>query len=399
MKILFVWDADYPWDIRIEKICATLIENGWDVHLVCRNKSRKVLDEVYNGIHIHRVPYLQKKLGALNNIFTFPMFFSPIWLARINTIAKSHNIDVIMVRDLPMALAAITIAKLRKLPVVLDMAECYPEFVRLIWKFEPFKFRNILVRNPFLVDFIERLVLKHVNHIFVMIEESKDRLIKKGINTDKITIVSNTPVTQRFKEAKLTFPGLLNKKSDKLILLYVGFVNQSRGLNTVIESLKHYKEMNNDFFLVVLGTGNAEKSLKELVKKLGLEHHVGFEGWVDNKLVPEYVASSDICLVPHHKCGHWNNTIPNKLFDYMVAGKPVLVSDVYPMKRITENVECGLVYRDYDTQDFVSQLVSLQDQKLRNKLGQNGMKVVESYYNWDTDSARILKCLEELKKT
>ena len=103
------------------------------------------------------------------------------------------------------------------------MAECYPELLRLIWKFEPFKIQNVIVRNPYIADIIEKLVAKTSSHIFVMIEESKQRLLEKGIPERKITVVSNTPVLQRFQNAKPTFPGSMRTHQGKLILLYVGF--------------------------------------------------------------------------------------------------------------------------------------------------------------------------------
>lgn len=398
MKALFVWDSDYPWDVRVEKICNTLIENKWEVHLVCRNKLRRPIEEIHNDVHIHRLPFLPAKLGSLNNIVTFPAFFSPLWLFQINKVTIKQKPDLIIVRDLPMALAAIIIGKIHKIPVILDMAEPYPEMIRLIWKFEPFKFSNILVRNPFLADIIEKLTLKYVDHVFAMVEESKNRLVSKGISPDKISIVSNTPVLKRFEEAKATLPGLLGNQKGKLILLYVGFINLSRGLDTVLESLSQFIKINNNFFLVLLGTGNAAEHLKTMAKKLKIENHIGFEGWVDNKLVPEYIASSDICIVPHHKCGHWDNTIPNKLFDYMAAGKPVLVSDVKPMERVVQETGGGLIYKDYDKESFVSQLAKLQDSELRKKLGQNGAKAVQEFYNWDNDTVRMLNSLKRFIK-
>lgn len=391
MKALFVWDSDYPWDIRVEKICNTLINNGWEVHLVCRNRSRKPTEELYQGIHLHRLPCVPKRFGFLNDIVTFPAFFSPLWLARVSKVARQQNVDLIIVRDLPIALTAIIISKIQKIPVILDMAECYPEFVRLMWKFEPFKVFNIFIRNPRIVDLVERLSTKNTDHIFVMVEESKNRLFQKGISADKITIVSNTPALKRFQEATPTYPGLLKQHKEKLIMLYVGLLNFSRGVDTVLQSLRDYIEINRKVFLILLGTGNAEQYLRKMTNKLKLGDYIGFEGWVDNKIVPEYIASSDICLVPHYKCGHWDNTIPNKLFDYMAAGKPVLVSDVNPMKRIVQQANCGLVHKDRDTNSFVAQLLKLQDRNLRRKLGLNGLNAVQEYYNWDKDSARMLK--------
>lgn len=396
MKALFVWDSDYPWDIRVSKICRTLIENGKEVHLICRNKRRKPLEELFEGIHIHRVSFLTENFGQLNDIYGFPLFFSPIWLSRINNVARCHAVDLIIVRDLPMAPSALLVGKLRKIPVILDMAECYPELIRLIWKFEPFKIANIAVRNPFLADIIEHFVINSVDHIWVMIEESRSRLISKGISSEKISIVSNTPVYERFKKTTQTFPGTLKHNKDKLILLYVGFVNYSRGLDTVIESLPFLLRKHINILCVIIGTGSAERTLKDKVKELGIEDNVAFEGWIDNKLIPEYVASSDICLVPHHKCSHWDNTIPNKLFDYMAAGKPVVASDVAPIERVVSKIKCGLIFKSGNAENLAKQLSILTDQNLRQEMGKKGMKAVEEEYNWDKDSTVMLRSLQKV---
>ena len=396
MKALFVWDSDYPWDIRVSKICRTLIENGEEVHLICRNKRRKQVEELFEGIHIHRVSFLTKNFGQLNDIYGFPLFFSPIWLSRINNVARCHAVDLIIVRDLPMAPSALLVGKFRKIPVVLDMAECYPELIRLIWKFEPFKIANIAVRNPFLADIIEHFVINSVDHIWVMIEESRNRLISKGISSEKISIVSNTPIYERFKKTTQTFSGILKHNKDKLILLYVGFVNYSRGLDTVIKSLPFLLRKHINILCVIIGTGSAEHSLKDKVKELGVEDNVAFEGWIDNKLIPEFVASADICLVPHYKCGHWDNTIPNKLFDYMAAGKPVVVSDVVPMERIVSEQKCGLVFRSGNAESLAEQLANLSEQNLREKMGKNGVRAVEEEYNWDKDSTAMRNSLKKV---
>jgi len=399
VKALYLWDAEYPWDIRVEKTCETLIDNDWEVHLVCRNRLRKPLEERYERIFIHRIPYLPHMLGKLNDIISFPLFFSPIWLKRMYQVAKKNHVDIIIARDLPMSLAAIMVGKIVKIPIILDMAECYPELIRLKWKFEPFKLQNIFIRNPLFVDVIERIVLRFIDHVFVMVEESKNRLIKMEFPEQKITIVSNTPILENFQKANISYPGSMKKHKEKTILLYVGLLNYSRGIDTVLESLSDYVKINNDIFFVIIGTGNAENYLRGMVEKLGLTKNVGFEGWINNKLIPEYIASADICLVPHHKCSHWDNTIPNKLFDYMAAAKSVLVSNVEPMKRIVQKTNSGMVYNDYDKESFINELIKLENKKTRDKLGENGLKAVQEHYNWKNDSKKMLDCIVELTRS
>ena len=102
---------------------------------------------------------------------------------------------------------------------------------------------------------------------------------------------------------------------------------------------------------------------------MGIGDSIKFLGWVNNKEVPEYIANADVGIVPHHKCSHWDNTIPNKLFDYMAAGKPVIVSNVIPMARIVNETECGKVYSDYDVDSLVSVIEQLENNDLRSLLG------------------------------
>jgi|MTBAKSStandDraft_1061840.scaffolds.fasta_scaffold01661_8 glycosyltransferase involved in cell wall biosynthesis len=396
MKILFVWDSDYPWDIRVSKICNSLLNGGHEVHLVCRNQKRQLLEELYEGIHIHRLYCLPQFLGRFNDIFGFPLFFSPIWFLRIFNIAKSMKTDAIIVRDLPMAPTALFIGKLTVQPVILDMAECYPELIRLIWRFEPFRLKNLVVRNPWLADLVEKKVVKNVDHVWVMIDESRDRLLRKGVPADRISIVSNTPDFRRFTSHNSTIQETVQKHPDRLVLLFVGFVNFSRGLDVVLDAIPQTIAKGIDVFCVILGTGTAEKVLQERVRQLGIQKNVTFEGWVDNKQVPDYIFKSDICLVPHHKCSHWENTIPNKLFDYMAAAKPVLVSDVKPMQRIVEEVNCGLVFQSGSVESLVTQITKLADAELRQALGANGRRAVRDRYNWSNEEKVMFDSLERM---
>jgi glycosyltransferase involved in cell wall biosynthesis len=233
-----------------------------------------------------------------------------------------------------------------------------------------------------------------INHTLVVVEESRDRLIRMGVDPRAITLVGNTPRYRRFKKAAASFPGSLQAHQGKFIIMYVGFVNYSRGLDVVISALGKLIGHTDQVYLTLVGSGNAVGALKELVNRLHLEQYVSFEGWIDNRLVPEYIASSDVCIISHRKCSHWDNTIPNKLFDYMAAGKPVLASDVSPMRRIMTDTQCGLIYKDDDLDDCCAQLKRLMDPILRERLGKEGERAVVGKYNWDVDAERLMAGLE-----
>src|SRR5207245_4432058 len=86
------------------------------------------------------------------------------------------------------------------------------------------------------------------------------------------------------------------------------------------------------------------------------------------------VQQADIGLIPHRVTAHTNSTIPNKLFEYMLLGKPVLATDMGPVRRVLEEVGCGLVYRS--PEEGVEMLVWLRVETLRRRLGDNRPRAV-----------------------
>jgi glycosyltransferase involved in cell wall biosynthesis len=395
MNILHVWDGDYPWDIRVNKISESLVAAGHQVHIACRNKKRLPGYEFYNGYHVHRMPFLPENYGRLNDAAGFPAFFNPLWVSHIKKTCSDNSCSLIIARDLPLAPTAVWVANRLKIPCILDMAECYPEMLRCIWKFEKKKIGNIFLRNPLLADAVEKAVISSVDRIWVMIDESKERLINKGVAPEKIDIVSNTPVLSRFVAQARS-----DERRAKLELVYVGLLNPSRGLDTTLRGLAAYvRNVSQDVHLTIIGTGKAEKDLKALCRDLALESQVTFRGWVDNTLVPQLISNADVGIVPHHKCGHWDTTIPNKLFDYMAAGKPVIVSNAEPIARIVSAERVGLVYRDFDEDDLCRALREVSSQDIREGFGKNGRSAVESKYNWLREEKVMIESLDSMLKS
>lgn len=77
----------------------------------------------------------------------------------------------------------------------------------------------------------------------------------------------------------------------------------------------------------------------------------------------------------------------------MAAGKPFLATNVLPVKRIVDQFKCGLIYKDNEEGEFISQLIRLRDHEERKRIGHNGMRAVQESCNWDKDSAEMMKSL------
>jgi len=147
--------------------------------------------------------------------------------------------------------------------------------------------------------------------------------------------------------------------------------------------------------LFILGSGSYTDSLKELAKTEGVEQMIEFTGWKSYKEMQRYFGRADVCLIPHVKNDHTDSTIPHKLFQYMYAGKPTIASNCIPIQRIIEETNCGLVYTYDKPEDFARKIIMLEHSpELYNKFKVNGIKAVETQYNWDRDKQRLINIYE-----
>lgn len=393
MKIGVVYDGDYPWDVRVWKVATCLGDHGHEVHLVCRNLARRPEEETLEGIRIHRLrPLRSPKLNAL---VTFPAFLNPTWIGRIAGVVRACGIGGLIVRDLPLALAAVAVGRRHGVPVILDMAENYPAMLRDVRRFERFRLQNVLVRNPLLSSLVERIVLRLVDHVVVVIEEARDRLLRAGLPADRISIVRNTPKVEltRFPTAW----GAPARDATKLTVGFVGGLEPMRGLEAALEMFAAAVRRVPELRLTIIGDGRWKGDLEAQARALGVGGYVEFTGRREYQRALFEVRRADVGLIPHLVTAHTNSTIPNKLFEYMLLGKPVLATDMAPVCRILEEVGCGMVYRTRE--EGVEALVRLRDETLRHRLGENGRQAVLDRYRWDHDGATLVREVERLATT
>ena len=390
MKIGVVFDGDYPWDVRVWKFATSLMDHGHEVHLVCRNLARRPEEEGLDGIRIHRLrPFASAKLNALT---TFPAFLNPVWIGRIAEVVMARGIEALIVRDLPLALAAVAVGRRHRVPVLLDMAENYPAMLRDVKRFDRFRFQNVVVRNPLLASLVERVATRLADHVVVVIEEARDRLLRAGVPASRISIVRNTP-----KVELTTFPaawGAPAHDATKLTVAFVGGLEPMRGLESALELFAAAVRRVPELRLTIIGDGRWKRDLEAQARTLAVGDYVRFAGRQDYQRALFEVQGADIGLIPHRVTAHTNSTIPNKLFEYMLLGKPVLATDMAPVRRLLEEASCGMVYRTRE--EGVEALVRLRDETIRRQIGENGRRAVLGRYRWDNDGATLVSALERL---
>lgn len=409
MRILKVWDSEYPWDVRTEKVCRALTDLGHDVHMVARNRKGRPLREELAECTVHRMAPWRLLGGHLDAASQFPAFFNPRWTRLMMRVGQAHSVDLIMVRDLPLALPAIRVGRRLRVPVVLDMAENYPAMIKDLWTTGTTRFGDVLVRNPGAVEWVEERVLRRIDHVLVVVEESRDRLLSLGVPSDRVTVVSNTPSLARVEEyaslgASLRAEGRGGPGAEArgegpggLRLVYLGLMEEARGVEKVIEALGLLQGSGLAFRLDLIGDGRSLEVFRERTQALGLSSSVRFHGFVPYQDALRQVARADVGLIPHFANESWETTIPNKLFDYMSLGLPVVASDVTPVRRVLEETGAGRTFRDRDAEDLAGVLAELAAAPELRDMGEAGRRAVRDRYNWEEEVRRLEGALASVR--
>jgi glycosyltransferase involved in cell wall biosynthesis len=274
----------------------------------------------------------------------------------------------------------------------MDMAENYPAFLRDIWQYERFRPQNVLVRNPALATLVERAAVRLVDLVAVVIEEARDRLIRAGVPADKIVVVRNTPRIDLTQYPAAWGPP--TRDPDCLSLAFVGGLEPMRGLEAVLDMLPAALAQVPELRLTIVGEGRWRADLERRARELRVDGRVVFSGRQEYQRALFEVERADIGLIPHRITAHTSSTIPNKLFEYMLLGKPVLATDMPPVRRIIQEVDCGLVYQTPEA--GVASIARLRDPAERRRLGDNGRRAVIERYRWDRDADDLLGAMERL---
>lgn len=386
MKIGIMWKNDYPWDVRVEKIARSLLADGHEVHILCANAEGRARSDNLDGLRIHRLPATASRL--LNAIISIPFYLNPFWFRLVYRVFGRERIDAVIVRDLPLILVALWAKRRFRLPLILDMAENYPAMYREALRVGGL--RALLYRvtkNPGLMESIERRTLPAVNHILVVVEESAQRVMRLGIAPQCLSVVSNTP---RLADIGALAVSVAQPTRPHMQLVYTGFVQEGRGLEVVVLALRRLRARGLDVRFRIVGNGNYMKRLEALVKENRLDAAVEFTGWVAHKEMVRHVHEADVGVIPHPKNDHTDTTIPNKLFDYMACGKPVVVSNAAPMERIVTQEQCGLVFTADSADSLAEVLTRLSgDAPAWERMGRNGAAAVRQRFHWERDAQTL----------
>ena len=254
---------------------------------------------------------------------------------------------------------------------------------------------RLMVRGR-VYDRWERLALAAAAGILVVCDEQRDRLVALGVRPERITVIGNTPALDRWRPvaSPAGYPGI---DPDDQVILYSGLLAPIRGVDRLVKALPRVLAEAPGARLVVAGTGPAQAELKGLAETLGVSHRVSLLGWLDQAALRAVTQRAEVCTIPHRRSEHTETTYPNKLFEYLALGKPVVVSDCAPLARIVGEAPGGPAGRVAAGEDWAPALLSLLTAPERRRaMGARGARLVAERYNASRDGERLLEVYQRM---
>lgn len=397
MRIGMLLDRTFPPDPRVANEARSLTAAGHAVHLLClRHGSRQADREEWQGIHVHRVAmprWYYRKFSAVS--LDVPLYRWSL-LGPFRRMVARERIEVVHTHDLPMVAIGRAVARSRGIPLVADLHENWPAALATYGYVHRFPGRMLI--SPSRWARHERAILPSADRIVVVIEEARDRLIEMGIEPGKIAVVRNTVEVDEFQGFGID-PRIAERFRGRYVLCYLGGFERHRGLEMVVEAMPRLARQVPDCLLVLVGSGSTEAGLRSMAARLGVADRVVFEGWQPFQRFPSYIQAADVCLIPHVRNEHTDTTIPHKLFQTMLLGRPVLTSDCRPLRRIVEETGSGLVVPSGDAEAFAAAATRLADPAVRAPMAEAGRRAVIDRYNWGRDAATLVDTYRDLARS
>jgi len=390
MNILMVLlDKPFPPDIRIRKESLALVNVGYRVYLLTILGNKQPRSNIFGNVKIIRIPPKSSfpfLLRYLIHFIQLPFLLPPFIIA--------HNVRIIHVHDLPYAVPVVFIGRMLRRNTVFDMHE------NSVGITAPYLKKRGIIGNILLslLQMLEIVVCRLATRVIVVVEENKERLARMGVQHEKVMVISNTADVEQLGKFEQNYT---RRGSDQkgFFVSYVGGFSFHRGLDTLVKAMPLILEKASNVHLLLIGDGEMKLTLEKMCNQLGVGKNVTFTGWVSFSKAMEYVRMSALGVIPYHSTLDTNNTVPHKLFQYMYFRKPVLVSDVRPLKRIVEATNCGFIFRAGDhvqlAEKALKAVVKRQELVI---LGENGRKAVLDTYNWDREKLKLLTMYDEITK-
>lgn len=389
--------GDQPGGVRHWHHTQALSHRGHDVHIVtsyvqhkertvpAAYRGRRIVREHQDGVTMwltYATPGYGRDLRSrLANYLSFAT-----WSAVAALRAPRPDVALASSPSLPSAAAIALIARLRRVPFIFEVRDLWPESAIAMG----------LVRggSPFarVAGLLERFCYRSARHVIALTEGIRDGVIAKGVPPHRVTLVTNG-VDSAPPAKPAEHPSI---PPDATVAMYVGAHGTYSSLDTVLRAAWLLRART-DLRVVLVGGGDQKPRLKQMADDLKLANVV-FVDSVPKSQVPGWLARADICLLPYQDKPLFAGALPNKVFDYMGAGRPIVAAvPTGELTRLIDIARCGVHITPEDPAALAGAITALADNPAAaRELGASGQEYVAANYDREALAATVVDLVERV---
>lgn len=335
-------------------------------------KNKLWQSEPIEGIRVVRVwSYITGNEGFAKRVLDYMSFMVTSFLAALFV----RKVDIVIGTSPQFftACAAWATAAVKRRPFVFELRDIWPESIRAVGAMKDSKTLDFLVK-------VELFLYRRATAIVAVTNSFKRNLVERGIDEEKIHVITNGVDTSRFRPQDKD-PVLLREYEleGKFVAGYIGTHGMAHALETLVEAaalLKTDPEAG-DIALLLLGDGANRQNLMEQAR--GLDNILFLES-VPKEDVPRYWSLLDVSIIHLKKSDLFKTVIPSKMFECMAMGIPILHGVEGESAEILHRYNAGLPFEPENAHALCDALKKLRsDRAMYNQLRSNGISGAEDF--------------------
>lgn len=394
MKIVYIHQyfktPSEPGGTRSYWMAKQLIKNGHEVIIITskamvgKNTEEKNIDGI-------KVVYINEYYNQKMTVFKRLKVFLKFSYKSTYEAFKQRNTDLVIATSTPLTIGipALFLKWFKKTPYIFEVRDLWPEV-----PIQMGAIKNLIL--IWLTRLFEKIIYKNAKHV-ITLSPGMQQGVVKYIPIDKTSMIPNMAKKDEFwpREKDFNFMKRLGLNTKSFKLIHFGSLGTANGAFTIIESAKLLKN-NDDFEFIFIGGGSTELELKDLCTKYNLKN-VHFLGSFSLYKTSEIVNLCDVSIVSFLDLPILHTNSPNKLFDSLSAGKPIIVNSAGWTKDLVEKHSCGFYVNPNYPVDLVNKLSQLKDNTDMMKLmSENGRLLAETVYDKSILCNEFLKVIKKV---
>lgn len=345
-----------------------------------------VTEQAIEGIRVLRA----YTYPALHRSFVWRVVsFLSFMMTSVLAALRAGPVDLVMGTSPPIfqAVSAWAVAALRRRPFLLEIRDLWPEFAVDMG----------VLRNPLLIRlsrWLEGFLYARADHLLVNSPAYRDYLLARGIAPKKVSLIPNGVDPAMFdpdargEEVRREL-GL----EGRFVATYAGALGLANDIPTILRAAQRLQQEEAPVTFLVVGDGKERPNLERLAGELGLRSVV-FAGARPKSQMPAFLAASDACLATLKDIPMFATTYPNKVFDYMAAGRPTVLGIDGVIRQVIEAAGGGVFVPPGNEAALAAAVRSLADDPVRSRtMGQAARVYVAEHFDRSRQAEQFVRLI------